>query len=295
MAFMRQQLITDGSFSEAEAMRLVRSLGERRSERLRSGAPARHAAITRTVENEVIPRLLETCLHDRPNNETAPQALIADKVEALTTLLLTGTQPQAARFVQTVQHTGISREQLFLNLFTQTARRLGVMWQEDDCNFANITIGMVRLSNVMQLVSHAFEAEATPVRSGPCALLVQAPGEQHGFGIAMVASFFRRAGWNVQSDPILDANALVSCVEQDWFSLVGLSVACINRLDKLADLIRDIRAASRNRAIGVMVGGSAFIEHPHRAEMVGADCTATDARLAVAQANALVSRLACQR
>jgi methanogenic corrinoid protein MtbC1 len=292
---MRQQPINDDSISEMEAMRLVRSLGELRKTPQQGGPRGRQAAIAETVESQVIPRLLEACRRSLADaDHAAPQIEMTEQVAALTHILLSGTQPQAADFVERVQAQGVGREQLLLNLFTPAAHRLGVMWAEDDCDFTDVTIGMVRLANVMRLVSHAFEAEAAPVQAGPRALLVQAPGEQHGFGISMVASFFRRAGWNVQSGPLSGSGELISLIQREWFSLVGISVACSDRLHQLAADIRAIRAASRNPAIGIMVGGNAFIEHPEFADMVGADSTATDARLAVAQANALVSRLACQ-
>ena len=278
-------------------MRLVRSLVERRQERPDRGEHASFAAISRTaisrtVEDQVIPRLLEARLPDRPRLEAASQPALTGEADALAQLLLSGTQPETEGFVASLHKAGASRESVMLNLLTPAARRLGVMWAEDDCSFFDVTIGMIRLSKVLLLVSRAFEAEMPPVLAGPRALLVQAPGEQHGMGIAMVASFFRRAGWNVQSEPLPDREALACVVGRQWFSLVGLSVACTGNLDRLAEDIQAIRNASRNPAIGIMVGGAAFIEDPHRAQAVGADCTAADARLAVAQANALVSRLA---
>jgi methanogenic corrinoid protein MtbC1 len=297
---MRQQLLRDDSFSEAEAMRLVRSLGlptRAQQHHLADTDGTRHAAIASTVEHEVIPRLVRACLHASaalPDDRAGPGDIEPEQVAGLTDVVLRGSQPDAAAFVARVQKAGVAPESLFLNLLAPTARCLGVMWAEDDCNFADVTIGMLRLANVMRVVGHAFEAEAAPVASGPRAVLAQAPGEQHGFGIAMVACFFRRAGWTVVSEPLADRAALLSLVRQDWFSLVGLSLACSDRLDGLAADIRAIRAASRNPAIAIMVGGFAFAEHPQLAGMVGADGTASDARLAVGQANALVSRLARQ-
>jgi methanogenic corrinoid protein MtbC1 len=293
---MRQQLTIDDSLTEAEAMKMLRGLGRQHHVQPRVAAHARHAAIALTVENEVIPRLLETCQQHRADAaQAASQTAMNDEVAALTELLLSGSQSEAAEFVEKMQASGANRESLFLNLLTPAARCLGKMWEEDRCDFVEVTVGTLRLANVMRLVSRAFEAEASPVKAGPRALLVQAPGEQHGLGIAMVASFFRRAGWQVQTDPVEDTEALVDIVRQEWFSLVGISVACTSRADALAADIRAIRAASRNPAIGIMVGGATFIEHPHLVQRIGADCTATDASLAVAEANSLVSRLACQK
>ncbi len=289
-------------------MHLVRSLAVRPRPQTHDidSEPARYAVLARAVEDEVIPRLLKACetFHSQPAQpaeqlqpaQSADQlqpAPMTEDVAALTEVLLTGTQPQATAFVEHMQGSGVSGESLFLHLLTPAARKLGAMWADDDCDFTDVTIGMLRLANVMRVVAHAFEAEAAPVLRGPRALLVQAPGEQHGFGIAMVACFFRRAGWNVLCEPMADSVSLIALVQREWFSLVGLSLACSDKLENLAADIRAIRAASRNPAIGIMVGGFVFTERPQLADMVGADCTATDARRAVQQANALVSQLAC--
>jgi methanogenic corrinoid protein MtbC1 len=293
---MRQQLTIDDSLTEAEAMKMLRSLGLQQQVQPRVAAHARHAAIALTVENEVIPRLLQACQQHRADAaQAASKTVMNDAVTALTEILLSGSQSEAAEFVEKMQAAGASRKSLFLNLLTPAARCLGEMWEDDRCDFVEVSVGTLRLANVVRLVSRAFEAEASPVQAGPRALLVQAPGEQHGLGIAMVASFFRRAGWHVQTDPVKDSEALVDIVRQEWFSLVGISVACTSRVDGLAADIRAIRAASRNPAIGIMVGGATFIEHPQLVARIGADCTAADASLAVAQANRLVSRLACQK
>jgi methanogenic corrinoid protein MtbC1 len=121
------------------------------------------------------------------------------------------------------------------------------------------------------------------------------PGERHGLGLAMVVNFFRRAGWNVCHVPVIDGEELVGRVKREWFGVVGISVACSDKLESLAANIRSIRIASRNPAVGVMVGGPPFIEHPQLATIVGADMTASDGLQAVSNAKTLMSRLARER
>jgi methanogenic corrinoid protein MtbC1 len=296
MVTMRHQSISDDSLTEAAAMRMLRSLGSTPHARMAGHMASRHAVLTRTVAEEVIPRLIEA---RRSDSRARPQPALADvtgaQVRTLAHLLLDGTRQQATAFVAAVQQTGIGRESVLVNLLAPAARYLGELWETDVCSFADVTIGMLRLNTVMRVVGQAFEAEASTLQAGPRALLIQAPGEQHGLGIAMLAGFFRRSGWNVQSAPVADRTELTALVKRDWFSLAGLSVACSNRLDSLGADISAIRAASRNPAIAIMVGGFAFGEHPQLAAMVGADGTAPDARQAVARANALVSHRACQR
>ena len=115
-----------------------------------------------------------------------------------------------------------------------------------------------------------------------------APGEQHTFGIAMVAEFFRRAGWAVRSGPKTSQQDLLGTVRAEWFAVVGISVGSETRLEALTKSIRSVRRASRNKSIGVMVGGPLLVQHPEIAAFVGADATAVDGRQAVAQAQSLL-------
>lgn len=302
MATMRQQPITDDSWTEAEAMRLVRTLsgGRRMQSADSSEPPSCHDVLTRTVEDEVIPRLL---MARRPQKmaraatEASPEANgpTDAHVTRLVDVVLNGTQTEATAYVEAMRDGGTPTESLFLDLLTPTARALGQMWEDDTCTFSDVTIGLLRLGNVMRLLSRAFAGAYEPQRAGPSALLAQMPGEQHGFGLAMVVQFFRRAGWNVRQETSTTSAELIDIVSKNWFGIVGLSVACSDRLDALAADIRAIRRHSRNRAIGVMVGGPPFLAHPQLAAMVGADATAIDGKQAVRQAQSLISLLARDR
>ena len=299
MAPMRSQPITEEIWTEAEAMRLVRGLsgGSRRHTRPPADpAQRRHDVLQRTVEDEVIPRLLMSRqpLSTARARAEAPRPS-SEQVSRLVSLVLDADQAKAIAYVEAMQNGGASIESLFLELLTPAARRLGEMWTEDECTFSDVTMGMIRLGNVMRLLSRAFAGEYKQGVSLPSILLVQMPGEQHGFGLAMVAQFFRRAAWNVRLQPTATSADLVSLVREHWFGIVGISVACSDRLEALAADIVAIRKHSRNRAIGVMVGGPPFLSHPQLASMVGADATAADGRQAVRQAMSLVSLQARER
>jgi methanogenic corrinoid protein MtbC1 len=169
------------------------------------------------------------------------------------------------------------------------------MWEEDLCDFTEVTLGVTRLNNMMRLICAAFDEVPQPALGAPSALLLQAPGEQHGLGLSMVVHFFRRAGWNVRAEPQSEAEGLIDLVGHTWFDMIGISVSCSNRLDRLAACIAGLREASCNPSIVIMVGGPPFIEDPLLAATMGADSTAADARLAVETAHSLISRLGQQR
>ena len=157
-------------------------------------------------------------------------------------------------------------------------------------------MGLGRLQQVLHELSPAFRGRGRAHEHGRRVLLVPVPGEQHSFGLQMVAEFFRRAGWDVWSGPqIASGDDLVQLVRSEWFAVVGLSVGCETRIDALAAGIRAIRRASRNRAIGVLVGGPLFVAHPELVARVGADATAIDGGQAPLQAQNLLALLARRR
>jgi methanogenic corrinoid protein MtbC1 len=300
MARMRQQFITSKGFSEAEAVRATREhmAAPRRKPEAREQDARRHDLLKRTVEAEVIPRLL---MLRRPAKTLTPKRAAevyspsAEQVSGLVQLLLTSEQPASATFVEAMRDVGTSPESLYLDLLTPAARQLGTMWEEDLCDFTDVTVGLIRLQSIMRILAPAFIGDVDLRRTGPRALLVQTPGEQHGLGLSMVVQFFTRAGWNVWSEPVATGADLVDMVRHEFVSIVGISMSCSERLDAAARDIRAIRRESRNPAVGIMVGGPLFIEHPQLAAMIGADATASNGREAVQQAQSLVSLLARER
>jgi methanogenic corrinoid protein MtbC1 len=183
-----------------------------------------------------------------------------------------------------ILHTG-GRDALLNELLTPAARLLGQMWEGDDCDFMTVTLGIHRLNQIMK----AAEAEAgEPAFSRAFdrhILLLPAPGEQHGFGIAMVADGFRAAGWCVRSAPAVSRSQLLRLVKDEWFDVVGLSVSTERYLKGLPACIRAVRSASRNQRTLLMLGGNAINCHTERSRFLGADCVAENAGKAVQMAN----------
>jgi len=187
---------------------------------------------------------------------------------------------------------GVPLESVYLDLLAPTARRLGRLWDEDQSDFMQVTIGLWRLQEVLHELGPAFLNESESSEPGRRVFLVPVPGDQHTFGAVIVAEFFRRAGWDVWDDPGASKEEIVRIVRSEWFSVVGLSVSCEQHIEGLASVIRAIRRASRNPSIGIMVGGQPFIDHPERVALVGADATASDGRQATLQAQKLLTLLA---
>lgn len=244
------------------------------------------ALLARTLEAAIIPRLALT------HRAAAPPPAGAVPAEPEIAALLhhvAGADLAAARaLLAALRARDVPFERLMLDLLAPVARRLGEMWLADECDFGTVTVGVCCLQ---QLVMEQ-PADAAPLRPPQAErriLLAPVPGEQHGFGLLLVGEMFRRQGWEVCSAAGATAREIVARARRQWFGLVGLSLADAGRLDVLASLIHDIRRASRNPRLGVLVGGVAFAERPDLAPLVGADATAADAQQAVLKAETLLA------
>jgi methanogenic corrinoid protein MtbC1 len=250
--------------------------------------------LERTIEEQIIPRLM--LMHSRLSEvSSAPAALAGtlhpgpDHVAELARLVIAPGVEPALAYVQGLRDRGVPLDRLYLQLLVPTARLLGEMWNADYCSFTDVTIGLWRLQQLLHQLSPAFLNEAEPRKDGRRMLLVPEPGEQHTFGLIMVAEFFRRAGWEVWDQPLESRRELLELVRREAFSVIGLSIGSDARLESLAETIRQVRRASRNPRIRVMVGGAPFVDRPDRVAEVGADSTAADGEQATRVAEGLLA------
>lgn len=255
-----------------------------------AAVPARLDWLARTIEAEIIPRLL--LAHRMPELAADPaQAGVVepDTLERFCAALL-GADPGAPMAqVQALLEARVPAEHLLLDLLAPAARRLGALWEVDLCDFSSVTLGLWRVQQVMHELSPGFQQTArVPVSSRHSVLLSTAPGSQHTLGLLMVAEFFQRAGWDVEADPCIDGADLVQRVRRRWFDVIGFSLGSECHVDPLASVILAARQASRNRAVKVMVGGPVLLACPELVSVLGADGTAADAPAAVRRAEQLV-------
>jgi methanogenic corrinoid protein MtbC1 len=164
-----------------------------------------------------------------------------------------------------------------------------VLWEDDRCDFLEVTIGVGRMQRVLRNLSYLFTLQAAAAEPVGRALLSCAAGEQHSLGLFIVAEFFVKAGWTVEVGAPLDDSDLVGRVRAEWFDLVGFSVGCESRLPAVRREVRAVRRASRNPKLRALVGGRVFNDRPELVAHVGADGSALSAIEAPALAKALVS------
>ncbi len=119
---------------------------------------------------------------------------------------------------------GIAVETIYLELLAPVARHLGSLWEQDLCDFTEVTIGLGRLHQVLRELSPGFSQSVGHAGNGRRILLLPSPGEQHTFGLVMVSEFFRHAGWDVAGGPWEAGADPVTMVKREWFDVVGFSL-----------------------------------------------------------------------
>jgi methanogenic corrinoid protein MtbC1 len=246
--------------------------------------------LTKVVEAEILPRLasMTNMAGNRSAGATEAATTTVDTTE-LVRLLLGREDTSASLFIATLRQRGLTPCALYLGIITQAARVLGELWDDDRCDFTQVTVGLGRLQQIVRGISPGFQAAAVYHPHPETVLLVPAPGEQHTFGLLIVSEFFQREGWHVAGGPATAAEEATDIVRENWVDVAGFSIAAEARLPGLTDIIRSLRQASRNRDLSIMIGGPLLLLRPDLVAHVGADMGARDALTAVRQASGLVA------
>ncbi len=245
--------------------------------------------LARTIENQIIPRLMLSHRISSPRmGESRGRKIDEADVNELARLVVEHDEGVAFSYVQTLIEQGATVDSVFMELLAQTARRLGEWWSSDQCDFTDVTIGLSRLQQICHQLSPSFESGESPASEDYRILLSTVPGEQHTLGLMLVEECFRRSGWECCSIAPNSVSELVKTVKRQRFDVIGISVSCGVLLEGVASAIQAVRKASINGSATILVGGSIFLEHPEYAARVGADGTAQDGRQAIIQLRTLL-------
>jgi hypothetical protein len=186
---------------------------------------------------------------------------------------------------------------LYAALFEPAARTLGDLWSEDNCSELDVTIGLCRLQTAMRLLGARTAAPVKPGKLRPVVLVAPEPGELHRLGAAMDSDVLWDAGWAPHCEYPTDNADLQGMVAATWVDVLDLSLSTAFRRDdwlpRITETITQARAASRNPALVVMVGGRVFFEAGRAARLVGANAavrTAANVDQAILQSLASVSQ-----
>ncbi|MBJ6122980.1 cobalamin B12-binding domain-containing protein [Sphingomonas mollis] len=290
MASLARYGDTDAARSDASSARRFRADAEGLAAfRLLADVECERS-LSALIESEIIPRLMIAHASGLPDAPTTDGRATIDAVEIadLAPLALMVEADALLAHVEAILARGVSVETVMVDLLAPTARLLGEYWEDDRCDFVEVTMGLWRLQEVVHEIAARSPGNRPVAPGGRRALFASMPGDQHNFGTVVIDELFRRDGWT--TDRMSDAATpdLLKRVGESWFDMIGLTISCDCHIAGLTSVIGAMRNVSKNPRVCIMVGGRIFSADPDLAAHVGADGTAQDARLALKVAADLV-------
>lgn len=256
-------------------------------------SPDQSDSVNTIIESEIIPRLLMA--HAGAEGRSRARRSRTISPDDASRFALLPLRLEAASLLEEVDGfiaQGASVETICLDLLAPAARKLGEMWEHDECDFLDVTMGLWRLQEVMREIAARSPAQLGGLRVPRSALFSPMPGDIHNFGTLMIEEVFARGGWQSEALVKPERRELLDRLSRQPFDLVGLTLARDCPSAALANLIKAMRNASANPHIIVLVGGRMINAHPGITSQVGADGTGADALTALELANTLVESAA---
>lgn len=255
-----------------------------------------HEILKRVVDSTVLPQVTPRYGIEKPLHVDAGR----DPRMASLARLLVATDPAEAFALLDVLHAEAgSLRASCMWVSEPAARDLGDLWASDEVSEFDVTLGLGRLQqSFRKLCLEADHNDRPQERMRGRILIAPLPGEQHLMGAVFDAEMMWREGWDTHCEFPEDNAALVRLVKKQWFDVVDLSLSlAFNREDwmpRMAQTITDVRRASVNPALVVVVRGRVFFDHdgplPEVIHSVGADGASTAAVLVVPSFQASVAR-----
>ncbi len=119
------------------------------------------------------------------------------------------------------------------------ARLLGAMWEDNDLDFAAVTVGAMRLQSLLSIASaEALDFVRRPNNS-PFMLITIPEGEQHSLGAFVLTAQLRRLGCRVDMSFCERASDFVSRVICDPPDMVLFCASCRASLESVSQLVLD--------------------------------------------------------
>ena len=231
--------------------------------------------LRRLLEGDLLPRLL--LIHNAgpvPPRLAERAARILPGGEYHRFLgLLTGAAPdqEVSDFLRDLLERGHSPRAVYSDLLAPAARHLGVMWEEDTCDFTQVTLACCQLQRVVRRLSTRLLASRGEEVKGRV-VVMGLDDTQHTLGILLVAEALGEDGWTVELGEPFQA-----APDYRGVDLVAFSLSQTERWEEARDRIEEVRRHAGPH-LQVMVGGAAFLSDPSLTSRMGADGWAEDVR-----------------
>ncbi|MEM1018856.1 MAG: cobalamin B12-binding domain-containing protein [Pseudomonadota bacterium] len=218
-----------------------------------------------------------------------PSILTQQDIEAFVDLLLACPEDEVIQEFQGLIALGCPVSHVLGTFLAGSANALGERWEQDTCSFADVTLGMAVIHRLLRQFSDLLIGEVPSVSGAPTVLVTPLPGETHIFAVALLAEYFRAAGWRVLSGINAKLRNILESVAANQVGVVAISVTGQDKIAPTQKFVQQLRHRSKDTNMRVLVGGPPFMSRPSLQRDVGADATAVDALAALETARHLLA------
>lgn len=169
-----------------------------------------------------------------------------------------------------------------IDLYVPTAARLlGDRWEDDKINFAQVTVGTMRLQSLLAEASSEAALHAKPLQNHLACLVLIPQGEQHFLGASVLAGQLRRLGCDVGMSYDEDFGSLSKRLVADMPDMILMTSARRETLESVSNTVQTVRNLTPQPPL-VVVGGAMQVPTEDVTELTGADLVTNVAEEAVA-------------
>jgi MerR family transcriptional regulator, light-induced transcriptional regulator len=279
--------VGDGAYQEMDMRNLFGAEHEERHPLSSLGAVAKNKSFA-NVATTVVAALAarrqstRTAIGKANSNKVVSQA----EVNAFTTLAIGSSDVVAKNFVSNLLARGVTHEEIYLQLLSPSAQRLGEFWACDSLDFARQTLAFCTLQKVFldlerSELAHKHSSEGS-------IYLFAAPGCQHTLGVRILSDMFRRRGWVVKGGVGRPTKEILKDISGQNFDVIGISVGAQRELPVVTELLVQCRRYSKNSAARYLLGGAVVSDASVDLSVCGADVVSKDALDAIRLAESSV-------
>lgn len=200
--------------------------------------------------------------------------------------LLSGNRKAASTMILDAAKSGVPIKDLYLHVFQRSQYEIGRLWQTNKVSVAQEHFCTAATQLIMsQLYQYVFSTKKVGLRYlGTCV-----GGELHELGARMIADFFEMEGWDTYYlGANTPTNSILRTLEEQEVDVLGISATMTLHIDKVVELIEQVRGTKSGKDIKILVGGYPFIIAEDLWNSVGADGFGQDASAAITAAYQLL-------
>jgi methylmalonyl-CoA mutase cobalamin-binding subunit len=234
-------------------------------------------------EDDGIRFLVESALRSVAShkNHTKP-ASRSEWIQHLCDALIADSDTAYRSVVSDLVLNGFEPDDIYQSVVPDAARKLGEMWLYDEATFVEVTTGASRLQGLLRERKQddkGFWMDRS-IPLGQSILLVIPQFEDHSLGAFVAADQFRRHGIWVHLAISLESSEVVKLVAGGRFAMVGFTLSTGNSLDKMTDMVSDIRAGVPE-CPPLIIGGNVVDQVSTVADQTGATYAVGSVREAI--------------